>query len=43
MKVMVIGSGGREHTIIKSLKKSPEITELYAFPETAASQVTPYA
>lgn len=32
MKVMVIGSGGREHTIIKSLKKSPEITELYALP-----------
>ena len=32
MKVMVIGSGGREHTIIKALKKSPEITELYALP-----------
>ncbi|MCQ2452409.1 MAG: phosphoribosylamine--glycine ligase [Oscillospiraceae bacterium] len=32
MKVMVIGSGGREHTIIKSLKKSPEITKLYALP-----------
>ena len=32
MKVMVIGSGGREHTIIKSLKKSPKITELYALP-----------
>ncbi len=32
MKVMVIGSGGREHTIIKALKKSPEITALYALP-----------
>ena len=32
MKVMVIGSGGREHTIIKSLKKSPEIDTLYALP-----------
>ena len=32
MKVMVIGSGGREHTIIKALKKSPEITSLYALP-----------
>ena len=32
MKVMVIGSGGREHTIIKALKKSPKITELYALP-----------
>ena len=29
---MVIGSGGREHTIIKALKKSPEITALYALP-----------
>ena len=32
MKVMVIGSGGREHTIIKKLKESKEITELYALP-----------
>lgn len=29
---MVIGSGGREHAIIKSLKKSPRVTELYALP-----------
>ena len=32
MKVMVVGGGGREHTIIKALKKSSEITELYALP-----------
>jgi len=32
MKVMVIGSGGREHAIIRSLKKSPEITALYCLP-----------
>lgn len=32
MKVMVIGGGGREHAIIKKLKKSKEITELYALP-----------
>ena len=32
MKVMVIGGGGREHAIIRSLKKNPEITELYALP-----------
>ncbi|MBR2915372.1 MAG: phosphoribosylamine--glycine ligase [Clostridia bacterium] len=32
MKVMVVGGGGREHAIIKSLKKSAEITELYALP-----------
>ncbi len=32
MKVMVIGSGGREHAIIKKLKESREITELFALP-----------
>ncbi|MEE0839666.1 MAG: phosphoribosylamine--glycine ligase [Acutalibacteraceae bacterium] len=32
MKVAVIGSGGREHTIIKKLSESKEITELYAIP-----------
>ena len=32
MKVMVIGGGGREHTIIKKLRENPNITELYALP-----------
>ncbi len=32
MKVMVVGGGGREHAIIKKLKLSAEITELYALP-----------
>ena len=32
MKVMVIGGGGREHAVIRKLKESPEITELYALP-----------
>ena len=32
MKVMVIGGGGREHAIIKKLRESKEITELYALP-----------
>lgn len=32
MKVMVVGGGGREHAIIKALKKSAQITELYALP-----------
>ncbi|MBR5586903.1 MAG: phosphoribosylamine--glycine ligase [Clostridia bacterium] len=32
MKIMVVGGGGREHAIIKSLKKSSEISEIYALP-----------
>ena len=32
MKVMVIGSGGREHAVIRALKKSPDIDTLYALP-----------
>ena len=32
MKIMVVGGGGREHAIIKSLKKNKEITEIYALP-----------
>ncbi len=32
MKVMVVGSGGREHAIIKKLKTSTEIDEIFALP-----------
>ena len=32
MRVLVIGSGGREHAVIRALKKSPEIDTLYALP-----------
>ncbi|MBQ4051695.1 MAG: phosphoribosylamine--glycine ligase, partial [Oscillospiraceae bacterium] len=32
MNVMVTGSGGREHAIVKALKKSPEIDKLYCLP-----------
>ena len=32
MKVLLIGSGGREHAIAYSLKKSPYVSELYAIP-----------
>ena len=32
MKVAVIGSGGREHTIIKKLKESAKIDEIFAIP-----------
>jgi len=32
MKVLVVGGGGREHAIIKSLKKNKRITKLFAAP-----------
>lgn len=32
MKVMVVGGGGREHAIIKKLKQSEKISEIYALP-----------
>lgn len=32
MKIMVVGGGGREHAIIKSLKKNPEVETIYALP-----------
>jgi phosphoribosylamine--glycine ligase len=32
MKVLVVGSGGREHSIIKALKKSEKITQIFAAP-----------
>ena len=30
MKILVVGGGGREHAIIKSLKKNPSITAEYS-------------
>ncbi len=32
MKILVVGSGGREHAIIKKLKENPEVTEVFAAP-----------
>jgi len=32
MKLLVVGGGGREHAIIRSLKKNPAITEIFACP-----------
>ena len=32
MKIMVVGGGGREHTIIKKLKENKAITEIFALP-----------
>ena len=32
MKIMVVGGGGREHTIIRKLKENKNITEIFAVP-----------
>ncbi len=32
MKIAVVGSGGREHAIIKKIKENPEVNEIYALP-----------
>ena len=32
MRIMVVGGGGREHAIIKKLKKSKSVTEIFALP-----------
>ena len=38
MKVGIIGSGGREHAICKSLKKSQKISQIYCFPGNAGTE-----
>ena len=30
--IMVVGGGGREHAVIKALRKSPEVGKIYALP-----------
>ena len=32
MNIMVVGGGGREHAIIKSVKKNPNVEKIYALP-----------
>ncbi|MBC8569767.1 phosphoribosylamine--glycine ligase [Zongyangia hominis] len=35
MKVLIVGSGGREHAIARKLKESPQVTQLYCCPSNA--------
>lgn len=35
MKILVVGGGGREHTLAWKLRQSPEVTDLYAAPGNA--------
>ena len=37
MKVGIIGSGGREHSICHSLKKSKKISKIFCFPGNAGT------
>jgi len=37
MKVGIIGSGGREHAICQSLKKSKKISKIFCFPGNAGT------
>ena len=32
MKLLVIGSGGREHAVVRALKKSPRVNEIHVLP-----------
>ena len=36
MKVMVVGGGGREHAIIRKIKESPLVSEIFALPGNGA-------
>ena len=38
MKLLVVGGGGREHAIIKSLKKNPAVEEIFALPGNAGME-----
>jgi len=37
MNVGIIGSGGREHALCKSIKKSPKVNKIYCFPGNAGT------
>mgnify|MGYP001951854181 FL=1 len=36
MRILVIGSGGREHALVKGLSADPQSTEIHAAPGSAA-------
>ena len=38
MKLLVVGGGGREHAIIKSLKKNPNVEQIFALPGNAGME-----
>ena len=40
-KILVVGGGGREHAIIKALKKSPDCGEVWCAPGTGGIGLFP--
>lgn len=40
MNILVVGSGGREHAVIKKLRENSEVKKYTPCPETAASPQT---
>lgn len=39
MKILVIGSGGREHALVWKLKQSPSVTQVYCAPGNAGTAI----
>ena len=39
-KILVVGGGGREHAIIKALKKSPDCGEIWCAPDSVSGWST---
>ena len=40
MKVLVIGGGGREHTLVWTIQQSPQVTQVYCAPGNAGMGLT---